>query len=344
MSLTILEPGLCTLVVDAGRPHHRSLGVPVGGAADRFSFALGNGLVGNPPNAPALEIALVGPSLRADCDLACVVFGAPFDLNITSALQKDLPAPATERNLRAGKTKSGKQRRAGHRNKTVAEPTLPPISRRVPAGRTFTLRAGETLRIAGTPARMRAYLCIRGGIDAPPILGSRSGLEPLGAGDRLSCKPGKLRTRWIEPELGNSDPVLLRVLHGAQTDWFDGQEWSGRIFTVTPASNRMGLRLQGEPLKVPARELVSEPVCPGAVQVTRDGQCIILGVDGQTIGGYPKLAHVIQADLDQLGQFRPGDRLQLVPVTLGEAEEEERRRRDVLQEWLTRLKITNDEP
>jgi antagonist of KipI len=342
MSLTILEPGLCTLVVDAGRPHHRSLGVPVGGAADRFSFALGNGLVGNPPDAPALEITLAGPTLRAECDLACVVFGAPFHLTITSAVQKESLTPATARNLQSGKTKRGKQRRPGYRNKTAAEPTLTPISRRVAAGRTFTLRAGEILRIGGTAARIRAYLCIRGGIDAPVILGSRSGLQPLRAGERLSCKPGILRTRWIEPVVGAGDPILLRTLEGAQADWFRSQDWSRQIFTVTPASNRMGLRLQGEPLKLPARELVSEPVCPGTVQVTRDGQCIILGMDGQTIGGYPKLAHVIQADLDQLGQLRPGDRLQLVPVTLGEAEEAERRRRAVLREWLTRLAVTNN--
>src|SRR5258708_2921626 len=80
MSLRVLEAGLYTLLVDFGRPGSRSLGVPVGGAADRFSLALGNALVGNPPDAAALEISLAGPTLQADCDLACVVFGAPFDL------------------------------------------------------------------------------------------------------------------------------------------------------------------------------------------------------------------------------------------------------------------------
>ena len=79
----------------------------------------------------------------------------------------------------------------------------------------------------------------------------------------------------------------------------------------------MGLRLLGEPLRVPPRELVSEPVCPGAVQVTRDGQCIVLGVDGQTIGGYPKVGQVIAADLDLLGQVRPGDRVWFERVEVG---------------------------
>ena len=78
--LTLLSPGLCTLVVDRGRPSSRSLGVPAGGAADRRSLALGNALVGNDPFAPALEFSLSGPTVQASCDLACVVFGAPFDL------------------------------------------------------------------------------------------------------------------------------------------------------------------------------------------------------------------------------------------------------------------------
>src|SRR5262249_15069874 len=80
MSLRVLEPGLQTLVVDFGRPHSRSLGVPVGGAADRTSLALGNALVGNPPDAAALEFCLSGPTLEAQCELACVVYGAPFEL------------------------------------------------------------------------------------------------------------------------------------------------------------------------------------------------------------------------------------------------------------------------
>ena len=101
-------------------------------------------------------------------------------------------------------------------------------------------------------------------------------------------------------------PVTLRALPGPQADWFDLPEFFGPSFTVNPASNRMGLRLQGEPLQRKPGELVSEPVGPGAVQVVNDGQCIVLGVDGQTIGGYPKVAHVIAADLDRLGQLRPG--------------------------------------
>src|SRR5947209_13949755 len=80
MSLRVLEPGLQSLVVDAGRPRSRSLGVPLGGAADRAAWALGNALVGNDPGAAALEVCLAGPTLRAECDVGCAVVGAPFEL------------------------------------------------------------------------------------------------------------------------------------------------------------------------------------------------------------------------------------------------------------------------
>ncbi len=310
MSLHVLEPGLFSLVVDLGRPHTRSLGVPVGGAADRTSFMLGNALVGNPPDAAALEISLAGPTLRAECELGCVVYGAPFD-------------------LRCG-------------------------LRELQAGKTFTLRAGEVLRVGGTPEGMRAYLCVRGGIQSPVVMDSRSGLAALRAGETVSCQAGHIPVRFIQQpgELCPWGPARhrLRVVEGTQSGWFVAQEFYGRpdanphpqppSFIVTPASNRMGVRLKGEPLTIPAQELLSEPVCPGVVQVTRDGQCIVLGVDGQTIGGYPKMAHVIGADLDLLGQLRPGDVVRFVRVSLEEAQELHRRKKIELHRWLTRLQLS----
>ncbi len=302
MTLRVLDPGLFTLVVDLGRPHHRSLGVPLGGAADRTALALGNALVGNPPGAAALEVSLAGPTLEAGCDLACVVYGAPFDL-------------------------------ASNRQ-------------RLTAGKTFTLTGGERLEVGGTPQGMRAYLCIRGGVQTDVVLGSRSALEPLRAGAEVPCLAGMIHRRFLPPDAeealdvawraGRRGEAVIRVLPGPQADWFPTAALAGG-FKVTPASNRMGLRLRGEPLPFPERELVSEPVCPGAVQVTRDGQCILLGVDGQTIGGYPKIAQVVSADLDLLGQLRPGDHVAVVHVTLEEAESAYREKRRRLSEWLTRL-------
>ena len=275
--LRVLDAGLYSLVVDGGRPRSRSLGVPVGGAADQAALALGNALVGNPPAAAALEVCLSGPVLEADSDLACVVYGAPFDL-------------------------------FSDRHKLAA-------------GTTFTLHCGEQLYMGGTPAGMRAYLCVRGGLQEKVVLGSRSAFCPLAAGAELSCLPGTIAGRFVHPpQKWNQEPHLLRVLDGPQADWFQTSEFYGQAITVTPESNRMGLRLSADPLTVPARELSSEPVCPGAVQVTSNGQCIILGVDGQTIGGYPKIAQVVAADLDRLGQLRPEARVRFRRVSLEEAE------------------------
>src|SRR5205807_8584373 len=126
---------------------------------------------------------------------------------------------------------------------------------------------------------------------------------------------------------------ILRIIAGAQREWFDLADFYAHEFTVSPTSNRMGLRLEGKPLALPDRDLVSEPVCPGAVQVTRDGQGIVLGVDGQTIGGYPKIAQVIGADLDLLGQLRPGATLSFRSVSLEQATQKFRERQAYCHEW-----------
>jgi biotin-dependent carboxylase-like uncharacterized protein len=297
MTLRVLDPGLHSLIVDFGRVGVRSLGVPVGGAADRTALSIGNALVGNPTDVAALEISLAGPTLQAGCELACVVYGAPFELN-------------TDR-------------------------------RSLLVGKTFTLQPDELLQIGGTAQGMRAYLCVQGGLHEPVVLGSRSALQPLRGGMELHCGPGRLPSRFVRPNwTWNREPRALRVLDGPQADWFHAEEFYTQEFSVTQASDRMGLRLAGLPLNMHSRELVSEPVCPGAVQVTREGQCIVLGVDGQTIGGYAKIAHVITADLDKLGQLRPGDWLRFLRVNLEEAEAVYRGKQAELHEWLLRLQAT----
>src|SRR5262249_44760295 len=159
----------------------------------------------------------------------------------------------------------------------------------------------------------------------------RSSLEILHGGKTLACLPGRIVPRFFPPDVAWKPPAgELHVLPGPQADWFREDEFYSQTFTIAPASNRMGLRLHGKSLTMPERELVAEPVAPGAVQVTRDGQCIVLGVDGQTIGGYPKIAHVISADLDALGQLRPGDKIRFVQVALDEAVERWKEREQIL--------------
>jgi biotin-dependent carboxylase-like uncharacterized protein len=299
MSLVVLEPGIESRVVDLGRPRTRSLGVPVGGAADRRSLILGNSLVGNPLDAAALEMTLKGPRLRAEVDIGCVIFGAPFDV------------------WRDG--------------------------RRIEVNRTFTWRAGQELSIGGTSRGARAYLCVRGGFQAAMVLDSRSALESIRRSESLACASSSIVSRWCPEVLPSfADVVNVAALPGLQASWFDEAEFYVQPFKVTPASNRMGLRLKGKPLTLPACEMTSEPVCPGAVQVTPDGQCIVLGVDGQTIGGYPKIAQVIQADLDALGQLRPGSAIVFRKIAIEEAIERDRRALAELDEWALRLRLSLD--
>ena len=145
-----------------------------------------------------------------------------------------------------------------------------------------------------------------------------------------------MRGMWTESRAGDNasarrftDSLVLTT-----------NEFFEQSFAVAPASNRMGLRLLGRPLTQTPTEIVSEPVCPGTVQVTRDGQCIVLGVDGQTIGGYPKIAQVISADVDKLGQLRTGDKIRFERVDLEEAENLFRLKRSEMEEWRVRLEET----
>jgi len=307
MSLIVLEPGLQSWLIDAGRPNYRHLGIPCGGPADRASWQLGNALLGNPTNALAVEITLHGPVLEALDLTGLVIFGAPFQ------------------SWRSG-------------------------GAAIVPGMTLTLEKGERLTVGGTPSAVRGYLCVAGGFIAPARLGSRSAWTPLKAGDILSCASSRCQGRslpfvnldqWLSGEDECDAVHLLRVLPGPQRDWFPGSDWQQCLYRVSPASNRMGVRLIGPAIpRRTARELLSEPVAPGAIQVTHDGQPIILGVDGQSLGGYPKLAQVIRADLDRIGQLRPGDCVCLQEVTWEAAEAAAILRRKHLQHWLRRLQIT----
>jgi biotin-dependent carboxylase-like uncharacterized protein len=212
---------------------------------------------------------------------------------------------------------------------------------------TFTLEPGDTLRVGGTRTDARGYLCAAGGFQVPEVLGSSSALQPVRSRETLICRAARIAGRSLPEEAHGPMPagtIPLRVVDGPQRDWFESEDFFAREYIVSPASNRMGLRLTGEPIARRPGELISEAVAPGAVQVTNDGLPVVLGVDGQTIGGYPKIAHVIRADLDRLAQLRPGDMVRFESVTREVAEQAARGRSHRLREWLTRLRIADRQP
>lgn len=278
-TLLVESPGLLTTVQDLGRPGYGAEGVSASGAADPVALRLGNLLVENDPGAPGLELTLVGGSF---------VFPDGAVIALTGA---DLGATVEGRPLE---------------NWT-----------------SHTLPAGAKLVFAATKDFARGYLAIAGGIQIDPFLGSASthllsglgGFEgrALRKGDQLHIgKPAKMirRRRITDAALYALKPrKILRVTEGPQAEWFSDeakQVFYKEVFRVSEESDRVGLRLDGATLADSVtKEMTTEGVPLGAVQVTPSGQPIILFVEQQTTGGYPKIANVIGADLHRVGQLRP---------------------------------------
>jgi allophanate hydrolase subunit 2 len=308
MSFRVRRAGTYSLLVDAGRLHALHLGLPRSGPADVASWQLGNALVGNvnPDEMTALEVTLFGPELEATESHEVVVYGAPFAI-------------------------------------TVQRANFEKIS--IQSGHSFHLEAGDTLQINGLLGnhRLRAYVCIRGGLRAPVVMGSTSGLETITTATILEAPPGPHRlSRWVKLDPWPDAPPLhtVRLLPGTHLTKALRTSLTKTLLTVKPESNRMGLRLESSiSLKSDAGELVSAPVTPGTLQLPSGGEPLLLGVDAQTIGGYPRLGHVITPDLDLIGQLRPGASLRIQFVDLDEAQRLAESHRQWLSQWVQRLQL-----
>jgi KipI family sensor histidine kinase inhibitor len=286
----VLRTGPLATIQDLGRPGYAHLGVPRAGAADPGSLRRANRLVGNADGAAGLEVTLGRLQLRFHAAAVVAVTGAPAAVSVTAGTRDEAAAPGE-------------------------------IAIGVPAG--------AVLRLAAPADGLRTYLAIRGGIDVPAELGSRSadllsglGPRPLRPGDRLPVgaagpAPAPRATKTAAgppgPPPDGKDPVTLRILAGPRDDWFDPAALrllTGAGYQVTPASNRTGLRLSGPELsRARGGELPSEGVVAGALQVPPDGQPILLLADHQTTGGYPVIAVVHSADIGRAAQLRPGRRV-----------------------------------
>jgi antagonist of KipI len=196
------------------------------------------------------------------------------------------------------------------------------FSRGLPLWTAVEVRAGQTLRFGATRSGARCYLAVRGGFDVPRTMGSASvhvmtgvGGRPLRAGDVLAvgnAATGRARAGF-PPPFAMQGP--LRVTAGPQAERFAGELFAAP-YTVSEESNRMGLRLRGPAIPSPPGGMLTEGTPLGAVQVPPDGQPIILFVEHQTTGGYPKPANVISADFWRLGQLRPRDEVAFEQVSM----------------------------
>jgi biotin-dependent carboxylase-like uncharacterized protein len=189
------------------------------------------------------------------------------------------------------------------------------------------VKAGEVVRCRGTKAGARCYLAVRGGIDAPLTLGSASahlltgvGGRALRKGDRLTIGDAAIRRpRRAAANLPQwARAASVRVTDGPQAAWF-ADELYASTYTVAEECNRMGIRLKGAAMPSAAGGMLTEGVALGAIQIPPDGQPIVLFVEHQTTGGYPKPANVISADFWQLGQMRPRDEVRFERVTMDRA-------------------------
>jgi biotin-dependent carboxylase-like uncharacterized protein len=306
--IAVVKPGMLCTVQDAGRTGHRASGLPVSGAMDRLALAAANVLAGNGPGAAAVELTLTGGSWRFETSALAALAGA----ELAAALDG------------------------------VA---LPPWG-------SFLAPAGSTLTFGAARTGVRTYLAVRGGIAVPQVLGSRStytrarvgGLEgrALAAGDRLPV--GRPRGRAPAPralEPGTVPPcgggARLRVLLGPQRDRFTEQgvaTFLGAAWRVTLQNDRMGYRLEGPPVELRGgADILTDPVLPGAVQVSGNGLPIALMLDAQTTGGYAKIATIVGPDLRLLAQARAGDEIRFGACDQAEAVAALRAERD----WISRL-------
>jgi antagonist of KipI len=292
VTIRVVEPGFLTTIQDLGRYGYAHLGISAGGAADPFSFRIANLLVGNEENASALEMTLRGATLEFEESTVVAITGADCDCECGSVS--------------------------------------------VPANTAFQIRAGSVLRSGSTRNGVRSYLAIQHGFDVPVIMGSASTAiagrfggfrgRRLQKDDVLQIgKHGSSGIRSLRPgtldSLQTSHP--LRVTKGAQQDWFAPEAFAKLFscaYVVTEQSDRSGLRLTGNAVHPRNQSnLLTDGIPLGAIQVPQDGQPIILFVDQQTTGGYPKIANVIAADLHRVGQLRPRDQVQFAEVSIADA-------------------------
>ena len=305
MKIDILRSGFLTSVQDLGRTGSRQFGVSLGGALDQHALRVANLLVGNNESAAGLEVTLGGLRLRFSDARLIAWCGGDFD-------------------ARLGSTSA-------------------------PAGHAALVREGEELTMDRAKTGCRAWIAISGGIDVPLVLASRStdlrasfgGLHGRALHDADEIRLGinsvraeilmdKLRAEkiarwkpahdWLSP--ARREPAL-RFVRGSNSDRFSDvtiQRFTSEKFTVSPDSDRMGVRFESPELKRNDDvDLVSEAVAPGTIQVPPGGKPILLLGDCQTIGGYPKIAHVITVDLPIAAQLRPGDQVRFREVSLADA-------------------------
>ena len=308
MQITITKPGVLSTIQDMGRWKYLSQAVPVSGPMDSLSARIANIALGNNENASVIEFTYGAAEFSVDVPILIAYSG-------DGALLK-----------------SGKQL--------------------LPANRPILVPGGQTISLQNNSKGCRTYLAIAGGFNVPATLGSYSTYLPAAIGGLNGCalqagdvlkSTNELTAlnkvllnnlsddtiaypNWSVSKiaLGLEDTKVIRVMSGPESSWFDSESVRTLFcesFTMTMQSNRMGYRLKGSMMqRVNPSELLSTAVTMGTIQVTGNGDLILLMADCQTTGGYPRIAQVASVDLPLCGQLKPGDQIFFKEISRAEAE------------------------
>ena len=301
MALEVIEVSGLATIQDSGRRGWRRFGVPASGPMDFFAFQAANALAGNPSEWAAIEIGWGDVALQARQDCLIAVTGAGYRLSIY-----------------------------------IWE---------FPLWSSFFVRRGWKIHLSKTDGGSWAYLAVAGGIQTPPVLGSRStylrgylaGLEgrQLQAGDVLPAGTAPssyelaARALPVEGRPIYREHPLIDVIMGPQTDYFSKEgidTFLSSEYSISLTSDRMGYRLEGPPLTQRGnKELISEGMTSGAIQVPSNGLPIVTMADGPSTGGYPKIGVVASADLPLLAQCVPNQsKIRFRETTVTKAQEKYR--------------------
>ena len=303
MTIRVLRAGILATVQDLGRPGMQHLAIVPGGVMDPVSHRLANALVGNLPDVATLEFALAGPELAFEQDVLVALHGARVEPQL-DGVSMPYSRPVLVRagaRLRIGRTVTGAFGYLAIAGGIDVEPVLGSRSTYLP-GAFGGLRGGVVSAGATLPLAQQATAI------------SESRYERISRSGRTMAigSTRAVSVRWSVPmlTLPSFDPLIVRVIDGVHADLFDKTSraaFLGEPWRVAPESNRMGYRLVGPKLALAApREIVSQAVSLGTVQVPAGGQPIVLMADRQTTGGYPRIAEVVSADLPRLAQVAPG--------------------------------------
>ena len=306
MNIKIINSGLLTIVEDMGRYGYQASGMQVSGVMDKYAAELANALVGNPPQAAVLEATYLGPEIEAEGDVLVAVTGGIPEVIVDGQMVN--PYESIE------------------------------------------LHQGQHLLVAGMREGLRAYIAIAGGLSVPQVLGSRSTNMKLGIGGVAGKKlingtelpvgepsiiareilTGHAHHRHaaynylVDNKIWSSDFHHIRLVLGPQADYFTEESikaLNGAIYTVSKDSDRMGYRLEGAAIqRKNTRDMITDGIVFGSIQVPPGGQPIVMMADHQTTGGYPKIGTVITADLPLLAQCKPGTRICFEVVSVYEAQ------------------------